>query len=138
MNSARRQLFACPAFPQDEHTGVWQRLQLDLRALRVQRGRLAYVLDGDNIRHGLNKDLGFTDADRVENIRRIAEVTKLMVNAGSGQMTVPGQYAKLRMWRHTGVASLAPGASDWSKPPRFACPSCPSTIDAHSAVSSNP
>jgi bifunctional enzyme CysN/CysC len=41
-----------------------------------------YVLDGDNVRHGLNKDLGFTDADRVENIRRVAEVAKLMVDAG--------------------------------------------------------
>ncbi|MDE2050713.1 MAG: sulfate adenylyltransferase subunit CysN, partial [Gammaproteobacteria bacterium] len=45
-------------------------------------GRHTYLLDGDNIRHGLNKDLGFTDADRVENIRRIAEVSKLMVDAG--------------------------------------------------------
>jgi bifunctional enzyme CysN/CysC len=41
-----------------------------------------YLLDGDNVRHGLNKDLGFTEADRVENIRRIAEVAKLMVDAG--------------------------------------------------------
>ena len=41
-----------------------------------------YLLDGDNIRHGLNKDLGFTDAERVENIRRIGEVAKLMVDAG--------------------------------------------------------
>jgi bifunctional enzyme CysN/CysC len=41
-----------------------------------------YLLDGDNVRHGLNRDLGFTDADRVENIRRIAEVSKLMVDAG--------------------------------------------------------
>jgi bifunctional enzyme CysN/CysC len=41
-----------------------------------------YLLDGDNVRHGLNKDLGFTDADRVENIRRVAEVAKLMVDAG--------------------------------------------------------
>ena len=41
-----------------------------------------YLLDGDNIRHGLNRDLGFTEADRVENIRRIAEVAKLMVDAG--------------------------------------------------------
>lgn len=41
-----------------------------------------YLLDGDNIRHGLNRDLGFTDADRVENIRRVAEVAKLMVDAG--------------------------------------------------------
>ena len=41
-----------------------------------------YLLDGDNVRHGLNKDLGFTDADRVENIRRVAEVVRLMVDAG--------------------------------------------------------
>lgn len=45
-------------------------------------GHRTYLLDGDNIRHGLNKDLGFTDADRVENIRRIAEVARLMVDAG--------------------------------------------------------
>ena len=45
-------------------------------------GRHTYILDGDNVRHGLNKDLGFTDAGRVENIRRIAEVSKLMVDAG--------------------------------------------------------
>ncbi|BBE51880.1 Bifunctional enzyme CysN/CysC [Ferriphaselus amnicola] len=45
-------------------------------------GYRTYTLDGDNIRHGLNKDLGFTDADRVENIRRVAEVAKLMVDAG--------------------------------------------------------
>ncbi len=45
-------------------------------------GRHTYMLDGDNVRHGLNKDLGFTDADRVENIRRVAEVTRLMVDAG--------------------------------------------------------
>ena len=41
-----------------------------------------YLLDGDNVRHGLNKDLGFTDTDRVENIRRVAEVSKLMLDAG--------------------------------------------------------
>ena len=40
------------------------------------------MLDGDNVRHGLNKDLGFTEADRVENIRRVAEVARLMVDAG--------------------------------------------------------
>ncbi|MGZ5863403.1 MAG: adenylyl-sulfate kinase, partial [Methyloceanibacter sp.] len=45
-------------------------------------GRHTYVLDGDNVRHGLNKDLGFTDADRVENIRRVAETAKLFVEAG--------------------------------------------------------
>ncbi len=48
----------------------------------VQRGRLAYVLDGDNIRHGLNKNLGFSAADREENIRRIGEVAKLFADAG--------------------------------------------------------
>jgi bifunctional enzyme CysN/CysC len=46
------------------------------------RGRHTYVLDGDNVRHGLNRDLGFTDADRVENIRRVAETAKLMADAG--------------------------------------------------------
>ncbi|BBE71645.1 sulfate adenylyltransferase subunit CysN [Oharaeibacter diazotrophicus] len=45
-------------------------------------GRHTYTLDGDNVRHGLNKDLGFTDADRVENIRRVAEAAKLFVDAG--------------------------------------------------------
>ena len=45
-------------------------------------GKHTYLLDGDNVRHGLNRDLGFTDADRVENIRRIAETAKLMVDAG--------------------------------------------------------
>ncbi len=45
-------------------------------------GYHTYVLDGDNVRHGLNKDLGFTEADRVENIRRVAEVSKLMVDSG--------------------------------------------------------
>jgi len=48
----------------------------------VERGHLAYVLDGDNIRHGLNKNLGFSAEDRTENIRRIAEVGKLFVDAG--------------------------------------------------------
>ena len=46
------------------------------------RGVRTFILDGDNVRHGLNKDLGFTDADRVENIRRTAEVARLMVEAG--------------------------------------------------------
>ncbi|MDG1997431.1 MAG: adenylyl-sulfate kinase, partial [Emcibacteraceae bacterium] len=45
-------------------------------------GKHTYLLDGDNVRHGLNKDLGFTDADRVENIRRVGEVSSLMVDAG--------------------------------------------------------
>jgi len=46
------------------------------------KGIRTYILDGDNIRHGLNNDLGFTEADRVENIRRVAEVSKLMLDAG--------------------------------------------------------
>ncbi|MEQ1719199.1 MAG: sulfate adenylyltransferase subunit CysN [Hyphomicrobium sp.] len=45
-------------------------------------GRHTYILDGDNVRHGLNRDLGFTEVDRVENIRRVAEVARLMVDAG--------------------------------------------------------
>lgn len=51
------------------------------------QGRHTYILDGDNIRQGLNRDLGFTDADRVENIRRVAEVAKLMMDAGLIVMT---------------------------------------------------
>lgn len=59
-------------------------------ALEVElhsRGMRTYILDGDNVRQGLNKDLGFTEADRVENIRRIAEVAKLMMDAGLIVMT---------------------------------------------------
>jgi len=51
------------------------------RALHVE-GKHTYILDGDNVRHGLNRDLGFTDADRVENIRRVGEAAKLFVDAG--------------------------------------------------------
>jgi adenylylsulfate kinase len=51
------------------------------RAL-VERGHLAFILDGDNVRHGLNKNLGFSPADRTENIRRIGEVAKLFTEAG--------------------------------------------------------
>ncbi len=52
-----------------------------------KQGKRTYILDGDNVRQGLNKDLGFTDSDRVENIRRIAEVAKLMMDAGLIVMT---------------------------------------------------
>ena len=48
----------------------------------LERGLYSYLLDGDNVRHGLCKDLGFSDADRVENIRRVGEVAKLFVDAG--------------------------------------------------------
>lgn len=54
------------------------RIEQKLQAM----GRHTYLLDGDNVRHGLNRDLGFTDQDRVENIRRVGEVSKLMVDAG--------------------------------------------------------
>ncbi len=53
-----------------------------VEAKLAARRRHTYMLDGDNVRHGLNKDIGFTDADRVENIRRVGEVAKLFVDAG--------------------------------------------------------
>ncbi len=56
-------------------------------ALLVQRGHLAYVLDGDNVRHGLNKNLGFSPEDRTENIRRIGEVAKLFTDLGAVVLT---------------------------------------------------
>jgi adenylylsulfate kinase len=57
-------------------------IAISTEAALVTAGRLAYVLDGDNIRHGLNMDLGFSPEDRTENIRRIGEVAKLFVDAG--------------------------------------------------------
>jgi bifunctional enzyme CysN/CysC len=48
----------------------------------VESGRPAYLLDGDNLRHGLNRDLGFSDEDRVENVRRVGEVARLLADAG--------------------------------------------------------
>jgi bifunctional enzyme CysN/CysC len=51
------------------------------------RGRHTFLLDGDNVRHGLNRDLGFTDADRIENVRRVGEVARLMADAGLIVMT---------------------------------------------------
>jgi bifunctional enzyme CysN/CysC len=51
------------------------------------RGRHTFLLDGDNVRHGLNRDLGFTEADRIENIRRVGEVARLMADAGLIVMT---------------------------------------------------
>lgn len=57
-------------------------LAFSLEHLLVERGHLAYVLDGDNIRHGLNKNLGFSAEDRAENIRRIGEVARLFADAG--------------------------------------------------------
>ncbi|MBI5725403.1 MAG: adenylyl-sulfate kinase [Planctomycetes bacterium] len=57
---------------------VGRALEADL----IKAGRLAYVLDGDNVRHGLNSDLGFTPADRTENIRRVAHVAAILAEAG--------------------------------------------------------
>jgi len=57
-------------------------IAIAVEAELVRRGKLAYVLDGDNVRHGLNKNLGFSPADRTENIRRIAEVAKLFTDCG--------------------------------------------------------
>src|SRR3954449_1861700 len=53
-----------------------------LERMLLERGRLAYRLDGDNVRHGLNRNLGFSAEDRAENIRRIGEVAKLFTDAG--------------------------------------------------------
>lgn len=57
-------------------------LSVEVESLLFQKGIHTYILDGDNIRHGLNKDLSFSDTDRKENIRRIGEVAKLFVDAG--------------------------------------------------------
>ena len=57
-------------------------IAVELEQMLSQRGVLTQVLDGDNIRSGINSNLGFSDADRKENIRRIAEVSKLLVNCG--------------------------------------------------------
>jgi adenylylsulfate kinase len=73
----------------------------------VRRGHLAYVLDGDNIRHGLNKNLGFGPADRTENIRRIGEVAKLFADAGVIAMT--SFISPYRSDRDGVRALLAPG-----------------------------
>lgn len=64
-------------------------------------------LDGDNVRHGLNRDLGFTDADRVENIRRVAEVSKLMVDAGL--IALVSFISPFRSERHMARNVVAPG-----------------------------
>jgi bifunctional enzyme CysN/CysC len=71
------------------------------------QGRHTYLLDGDNVRHGLNKDLGFTEADRVENIRRVAEVARLMVDAGLVVLTA--FISPFRNERQSARALLDPG-----------------------------
>jgi len=73
----------------------------------VQRGHLCYVLDGDNIRHGLNKNLGFSAEDRAENIRRIGEVGKLFVDAGL--ITMTSFISPYRADRDAARTTLGPG-----------------------------
>jgi bifunctional enzyme CysN/CysC len=70
-------------------------------------GQHTYLLDGDNVRHGLNKDLGFTDEDRVENIRRVAEVAKLMTDAGL--IVLVSFISPFRAEREMARALFAPG-----------------------------
>ena len=70
-------------------------------------GKHTFVLDGDNVRHGLNRDLGFTEADRVENIRRVAEVAKLFVEAGL--ITLVSFISPFRAEREMARTLMAPG-----------------------------
>jgi bifunctional enzyme CysN/CysC len=70
-------------------------------------GKRTFVLDGDNVRHGLNRDLGFTEADRVENIRRVAEVAKLFVEAGL--ITIVAFISPFRAEREMARELVAPG-----------------------------
>lgn len=71
------------------------------------RGRHTYVLDGDHIRHGLNRDLGFGESDRTENIRRVAEVARLFVDAGI--IVIAAFISPLRTQREAARALFAPG-----------------------------
>ena len=73
----------------------------------IAEGRHTYLLDGDNVRHGLNRDLGFTDADRVENIRRVAETSKLFVDAGL--IVLVSFISPFRSERRMARESLGPG-----------------------------
>jgi bifunctional enzyme CysN/CysC len=73
----------------------------------VAEGRHTYLLDGDNVRHGLNRDLGFSEADRVENIRRVAEVAGLMVDAGL--IVLVAFISPFRAERRLARERMAPG-----------------------------
>lgn len=73
----------------------------------IAAGHAAYVLDGDNVRHGLNRDLGFSPQDRVENIRRIGEVAKLFADAG--MIAITSFISPYRADRATVRALLGPG-----------------------------
>ncbi len=72
-----------------------------------QMGRHTFILDGDNVRHGLNRDLGFTDADRVENIRRVANVARLMTDAGL--IVLVSFISPFRAERQMARGLMAPG-----------------------------
>ncbi|HEX6958947.1 MAG TPA: adenylyl-sulfate kinase [Ferrovibrio sp.] len=80
-------------------------LAMALQRTLFARGRQAVVLDGDNLRHGLNRDLGFSAEDRTENIRRIAEVAKLM--AETGQIVIVSAISPLRMHRDLARSIIA-------------------------------
>ena len=82
---------------------IADQLEKKLHAL----GKHTFVLDGDNVRHGLNRDLGFTEADRVENIRRVAEVAKLFVDAGL--ITLVSFISPFRAEREMARELVAPG-----------------------------
>jgi adenylylsulfate kinase len=82
-------------------------LAMALEAALVADRRLAFVLDGDNVRHGLNKNLGFSPEDRVENIRRIGEVAKLFLAAGI--MPITSFISPFREDRDRIRASVQPG-----------------------------
>lgn len=78
-----------------------------LERMLLDRGRLAYRLDGDNVRHGLNKNLGFGESDRAENIRRVGEVAKLFTDAGV--IVIASFISPYRRDRDAVRALLAPG-----------------------------
>ena len=78
-----------------------------LEAALHAQGRSTYVLDGDHVRHGLSRDLGFTDADRTENIRRVAEAARLFVDAGT--IVIVALISPLRAQRAAARALFSPG-----------------------------
>src|SRR5438105_1054868 len=78
-----------------------------LEEMLITRGKLAYRLDGDNVRHGLNKNLGFSAEDRAENIRRIGEVAKLFTDAGV--IALASFVSPYRKDRDAVRANLGPG-----------------------------
>src|SRR5438270_10710982 len=78
-----------------------------LEKMLIERGKLAYRLDGDNVRHGLNKNLGFSAEDRAENIRRIGEVAKLFTDAGV--IVIASFISPYRRDRDAVRANMRPG-----------------------------